>query len=450
MVASGDQGDTITVGMGNDTVDLGANDTLDMGKGSELVVLPSSTPTLAVASITVSEDQTVSLAGLGISAGASALGFGQEIIYGFAAADQLEFTTAQFANFTAVMADATQVGRNTVITDSSSDTITLENVAKSSLSAKNFLFVNAGSSSATVLVTITGLPSDLGGFNGGTYTASTGTWTGTAAQFDALTFNAGEETSAQLTVTATDTTTGYSISKAIALTVTPPAINIAVNGVAREGQTLSAAVTVSNGDAFTYQWQSSSDGTHWNNIVGAGGANYQVQERDENLQLRVEVTLVDDSYSVASTATSAVLDAAPTVTVPIITGTAQEGQTLTASASSGQSDNPVSYAWYSSADGYTNPIGTGASYLVQEGDENHTIEVKATATNDNGVQVSAASAATSSVIDNASISLAVSVVAGGTVQQGQTLVATATISGDADDLDRRGHLSMAELQRRRC
>jgi Ca2+-binding RTX toxin-like protein len=213
VVASGDNNDAITLGKGNDTVYLGADDTLNMGKGSELVVLPSSTPTLAVTSITVTEDQTISLAGLGISAGVSALGFGQENISGFAAADQLEFTTAQFANFSAVMADATQVGANTVITDASSDTITLENVAKSSLAAKNFVFVNAGSSSGSVLVTMTGLPSGLSNFNGGTYTASSGTWTGTAAQFDALTFKVGEETSAQLTVTATDTTTGYSISK---------------------------------------------------------------------------------------------------------------------------------------------------------------------------------------------------------------------------------------------
>ena len=95
------------------------------------------------------------------------------------------------------------------------------------------------------------------------------------------------------------------------------------------------------------------------------------------------------------------LDAAPTVTTPTITGTATEGQTLTASASSGQSDNPVTYAWYSSADNYTNPIGTGSTYLVQEGDEGFTIEVKATATNDNGVTVSATSATTSAVLDAA-------------------------------------------------
>ena len=60
------------------------------------------------------------------------------------------------------------------------------------------------------------------------------------------------------------------------------------------------------------------------------------------------------------------LDAAPTITTPTITGTAQEGATLTASASSGQSDNPVTYAWYSSADNYTTAIGSGATYLSRK------------------------------------------------------------------------------------
>ena len=173
--ASGSSSDTIKVGNGNDTIDLGDDDTLDMGKGSELVVIPSSQPTVAnVSSITVVEDTTFSLASAGLSVSATALGFGTENISGFSNADQIEITTAQFANFSAVMADATQVGANTIITDSSGDSITLDNVAKSSLSAKNFLFVNAESPPGSVMVTITGLPSDLSSFNGGTYTAATG------------------------------------------------------------------------------------------------------------------------------------------------------------------------------------------------------------------------------------------------------------------------------------
>jgi hypothetical protein len=60
-------------------------------------------------------------------------------------------------------------------------------------------------------VTITGLPGDLSQAtcNGGTYTSGTGTWTGTAAQFAALTFHAGD-TSATLSISATNTTAGES------------------------------------------------------------------------------------------------------------------------------------------------------------------------------------------------------------------------------------------------
>ena len=43
-------------------------------------------------------------------------------------------------------------------------------------------------------ITITGLPHDLSSFNGGVYTASTGTWTGTATQLNALSFTAGTTT----------------------------------------------------------------------------------------------------------------------------------------------------------------------------------------------------------------------------------------------------------------
>src|SRR5207248_2559743 len=56
-------------------------------------------------------------------------------------------------------------------------------------------------------VTITGLPADLTGFSAGTYTAGTGTWTGTASPFSLLNAlpSAG---SLRLSVSATNTTTG--------------------------------------------------------------------------------------------------------------------------------------------------------------------------------------------------------------------------------------------------
>src|SRR5207245_2202451 len=58
------------------------------------------------------------------------------------------------------------------------------------------------SDDGAISVTITGLAGDLSNFNGGTYTAGTGTWTGSAAEFNALTFHAGEDGVQNLTITA--------------------------------------------------------------------------------------------------------------------------------------------------------------------------------------------------------------------------------------------------------
>jgi muramidase (phage lysozyme) len=52
-------------------------------------------------------------------------------------------------------------------------------------------------------VTITGLSNDLSNFNAGSYTAASGTWTRTAAQFNALSFSAAEKQTEALTITAT-------------------------------------------------------------------------------------------------------------------------------------------------------------------------------------------------------------------------------------------------------
>src|SRR6202040_3588858 len=152
-------------------------------------------------------------------------------------------------------------------------------------------------------------------------------------------------------------------------------------------------------NAVTYAWYSSADG--YTGVIGTGST-YLVKEGDETHTIEVKATATNDNgvtISATSTPTAAVLDAAPTITTPTITGTEQEGQTLTASASSGQGDNAVTYAWYSSADGYTGVIGPGSTYLVKEGDETHTIEVKATATNDNGVTISATTTPTAAEPD---------------------------------------------------
>jgi Ca2+-binding RTX toxin-like protein len=56
------------------------------------------------------------------------------------AKDTLQFNAALFANFSAAMADASQSGADTVFTIDANDTVTLDNVTKSSLTAGNFHF----------------------------------------------------------------------------------------------------------------------------------------------------------------------------------------------------------------------------------------------------------------------------------------------------------------------
>ena len=93
--------------------------------------------------------------------------------------------------------------------------------------------------------------------------------------------------------------------------------------------------------------------------------------------------------------------AAPTVT---ISGTAQEGQTLTATAVTNDADATINYQWLenSGPGGSFQDIsgaGPGPTYTLQDGDEGFNIEVVATVQKDNGVTVSQTSAQTAAVAD---------------------------------------------------
>jgi hypothetical protein len=63
--------------------------------------------------------------------------------------------------------------------------------------------------------------------------------------------------------------------------------------------TATAAVANDSDATVTYQWQSSPDGgTTWNNISGAIGTSYTVQETDEGDLLRIVATSSDSDGSV--------------------------------------------------------------------------------------------------------------------------------------------------------
>jgi hypothetical protein len=204
-----------------------------------------------------------------------------------------------------------------------------------------------------------------------------------------------------------------------------------ISGIAQEGQTLTASATPGeSGDTITYAWYSSASSY---TVAIATGATYTVQEPFEGQTLEVKATVTNThgaTASAMSAPTAVVIDAAPTVTTPTISGNPQEGQVLTASATAGQNDNTISYAWYSSADSYTAAIWFGPTYTVQEQFEGETIEVKATVTNENGVSISATSAPTAVVVDAPPTVTTPTIT--GTAQEGQFLNAFAS-AGQADN-----------------
>jgi regulation of enolase protein 1 (concanavalin A-like superfamily) len=215
-----------------------------------------------------------------------------------------------------------------------------------------------------------------------------------------------------------------------------PTLRVTVSGTAREGQTLTATPTVtsdSDGGTTTYQWQSLS-GSIWSNISGATATTYRVAEADEGHQLRVTATFTDDtgqSVSAQSSATTAVTDITPTLSVTI-SGSARDGQTLTATAVANDVDAVVTYQWQSHIGStWTNISGaTASTYVVTEANEGTQLRVIATSTDSDGSGTTTTSAATGQVTDPP-VTLTVTV--SGTAQEGQTLTATAVPSFSDSD-----------------
>ena len=98
------------------------------------------------------------------------------------------------------------------------------------------------------MVTITGLPHDLTDVSGGSYDSDDGTWTGTAAQFNALSFAAGEDGTFHLTISA--------------------------NTAGAEAATTTESYTLTVFENAEDEWNNSSGGawsTAWNWTVEDGG-----------------------------------------------------------------------------------------------------------------------------------------------------------------------------------
>jgi hypothetical protein len=110
-----------------------------------------------------------------------------------------------------------------------------------------------------------------------------------------------------------------------------------ITGTARVGETLTASTTgITDSDGltnatFTYQWLADDAA-----ISGATGSTYMLVAADVGKAIKVQVSFSDDAdnaESLTSAATAAVTAAnSPATGAPTITGTAQVGETLTATS----------------------------------------------------------------------------------------------------------------------
>src|SRR6202008_1266769 len=134
----------------------------------------------------------------------------------------------------------------------------------------------------------------------------------------------------------------------------------------------SASITGYEGDdTLAYQWTSGTT------VLGSGST-HQVSETDEGNKITLTVTDTAEDLSASSTAsatTVTVIDATPSISVSIL-GSAQEGQTLSASITGYEGDDTLAYQWTSG----TTVLGSGSTYQVSETDEGNKITLTVTDT----------------------------------------------------------------------
>jgi hypothetical protein len=196
---------------------------------------------------------------------------------------------------------------------------------------------------------------------------------------------------------------------------TPPAGGVPVpTGTPQDGQTLTANTGSWTGDppiTYAYQWQDCpAAGGTCTNIPGATSSTYVPTSSDVGSKIDVIVTATNPGGSTpaASAQTGVVQAVKPSNTggsnAPTISGTTQDGQTLTASNGTWSGSTPLSYSYQwedcdiTGANCSNIATATDSSYQLTSNDVGHTIRVVVTASNANlagGGSSSATSAQTS-------------------------------------------------------
>jgi hypothetical protein len=215
---------------------------------------------------------------------------------------------------------------------------------------------------------------------------------------------------------------------------TVPTGTVTVEGVLKQGQTLTASNNLADEDGLgviSYQWQAGGA-----NITGATGTSFTLTQAQVGQAITVVASYTDqmntaESVTSAKTALVANVNDQPTGSVKI-TGTATQGQTLTASNTLADADGlgTISYQWQA---GGANIAGaTGTSFTLTQAQVGKAITVVASYTDQQNTAESVSSAATN-LVANVNDQPTGSVTIAGTATQGQTLTASNTLA-DVDGL----------------
>jgi hypothetical protein len=231
-----------------------------------------------------------------------------------------------------------------------------------------------------------------------------------------------------------DSATSPATTEVLALApanVTPPSIS---GGTPLDGHTLTADPGTWSGTqpmGFGYQWQRcDADGTDCTDILGATGDAYTLAPGDIDHVITVVVTASNSAGSAQSgSAQTAPAEAAPPVNtvVPVVSGTLEDGSTLSATTGSFTGTDPIAYAYQwqrCDADGtHCADIAgaTGSTYDLTGADVGHAIVVEVTATNAAGEDTATSVAGASVAVDPPATSGTPD--ATGTPVDGQTLTA---------------------------
>ncbi len=167
-------------------------------------------------------------------------------------------------------------------------------------------------------------------------------------------------------------------------------VSFSISGNTGVGQTLTASKTSDDPDgngSFSYSWQSSLDGTIWNEL--GSGLDLTIAATQEGQQIRLQVNYTD------AEGFNEQINSAP-VSVPYIdhgeasfsiSGTPGLDQTLTAlkTADDPDGNGSFSYSWQSSANGTVwDAIGTGEQLAVSSAQEGRQIRLKVNYTDADG------------------------------------------------------------------